>query len=261
VSPPRRRVKLLVFSLLPLVLLALTAETALRIKYFFSHNRDWSYLIAPIGGRAGETAKATIWTYVKAAPSATSPATPSAGGAASPPPSAPASASTEKGAPPPASAPAAAVHATTPVATPSPPTTPASAGSPSAPATVPAAHVAQQEASRAQGSQQMVFRWQKPCTDQVVHSIERDQDMPRTWDDNCFRGDHVGKDKPVSEYRIFVVGGSTVEDAQSDAEMWTAQLRRKLPASHAGKQITVVNAGKAGYESHRVYLFRTRDVS
>ncbi len=102
---------------------------------------------------------------------------------------------------------------------------------------------------------QIVFRWQKPCTDQVVRSVELAKELPRTWDDNCFRGDHVKKDEPADEYRIFVVGGSTVEDAQSDEEMWTAQLKRRLPARHAGKTITVVNAGKAGYESHRIFLY------
>lgn len=238
----RRGFKLLVFALTPLLALTVAAEAALRVKYFISNNRDWSYLITPIGGRAGTAAHATIWTYVKTATAAASPSPPGAQPALP----AVAPASPAVGSPATVAARARREEATAAPA--------AAAVSPAAPAPA-SAPVPQAPAQAAQPPQQLVFRWQKPCVDQVVHSAELGKDLPRTWDDNCFRGDRVKKEKPGDEYRIFVVGGSTVEDAQSDEEMWTAQLKRRLPTGHAGKKVTVVNAGKAGYESHRIYLY------
>jgi hypothetical protein len=95
---------------------------------------------------------------------------------------------------------------------------------------------------------QLVFRWQAPCVDGVVHSAELQKDMPRTWDEHCFRGDRIAKQKDPDEYRIIVLGGSTVEDAQSDEEMMTAQLKRSLPPI-GSRRVTVVNAGKANFDS------------
>src|SRR5207302_11296171 len=54
------------------------------------------------------------------------------------------------------------------------------------------------------------------------------------------------------EYRVIFLGGSTVEDAQSDEEMMTAQFKRALPASHDGKRITVINAGHANFDSQTI---------
>src|SRR5438105_32380 len=42
---------------------------------------------------------------------------------------------------------------------------------------------------------QLVFRWQTPCVDGVVYSPELRKDMPRTWDEHCFRGDRVATRK------------------------------------------------------------------
>jgi lysophospholipase L1-like esterase len=105
------------------------------------------------------------------------------------------------------------------------------------------------EETREKPEDQIVFRWQTPCVDSVVHSADLQKDMPRTWDEHCFRGDRVGTRKPPGEYRIVVLGGSTVEDAQSDEEMWTAQLKRALLRADPERRITVVNAGRANFDS------------
>lgn len=96
---------------------------------------------------------------------------------------------------------------------------------------------------------QLVFRWQTPCVDSMVFSHELGKEMPRTWDGQCFRGDRVTPAKGPDEYRVVFLGGSTVEDAQSDAEMMTEQFKRALPAPPGGKRVTVVNAGKANFDS------------
>ena len=102
---------------------------------------------------------------------------------------------------------------------------------------------------------QMVFKWKKPCADSMVYSTELQRDVPRTFDDNCFRGDRVTTEKTADEYRIVFLGGSTVEDAQSDSEMWTARFKRAWPPTYLGKRVTVVNAGKSGFESRRILLY------
>ena len=96
---------------------------------------------------------------------------------------------------------------------------------------------------------QLVFRWQTPCSNSMVFSNELGREMPRTWDEHCFRGDRVTPAKNPDEYRVVFLGGSTVEDGQSDAEMMTEQFKRALPASASGKRVTVVNAGKANFDS------------
>jgi hypothetical protein len=96
---------------------------------------------------------------------------------------------------------------------------------------------------------QLVFRWQTPCVNSMVFSNELGKEMPRTWDEHCFRGDRVTSAKSPDEYRVVFLGGSTVEDGQSDAEMMTEQFKRALPAPASGKRLTVVNAGKANFDS------------
>jgi len=96
---------------------------------------------------------------------------------------------------------------------------------------------------------QLVFRWQTPCVNSMVFSPELGKEMPRTWDEHCFRGDRVRPAKNPDEYRVVFLGGSTVEDGQSDAEMMTEQFKRALPPSASGKRLTVVNAGKANFDS------------
>jgi hypothetical protein len=69
--------------------------------------------------------------------------------------------------------------------------------------------------------------------------------MPFTWDANCFRGDSVTTAKLPGEYRVFVVGGSTVEDAQPDVDMWTRKLKEELN----DPRIKVINAGQTNMGS------------
>ncbi len=107
---------------------------------------------------------------------------------------------------------------------------------------------------------QMVFKWRTPCVNQTVYSTELHKDMPRTWNEHCFRGDSVKPQKDPDEYRVIFLGGSTVEDAQSDVEMMTAQVKRALPQRHGEKRISVVNAGRAGFESARILLYWTYQV-
>jgi hypothetical protein len=106
----------------------------------------------------------------------------------------------------------------------------------------------------------MKFKWVRPCRDREVFSLHYQKPMPYTWDANCFRGDSVMPPKPAGEIRIFVVGGSTVEDAQPDIDMWTGQLKNQL----ADPRVKVINAGQtamgsgmmtAMYES-RLSLFK-----
>jgi len=102
---------------------------------------------------------------------------------------------------------------------------------------------------------QLVFRWQTPCINSMVFSNELGREMPRTWDEHCFRGDRVTPAKNPDEYRVVFLGGSTVEDGQSDAEMMTEQFKRALPLSASGKRVTVVNAGKANFDSRVIRTY------
>jgi hypothetical protein len=97
-------------------------------------------------------------------------------------------------------------------------------------------------------SNQMEFKWVRPCRDREVFSQHYQKPMPFTWDANCFRGDSVTTAKPAGEIRIFVVGGSTVEDAQPDIDMWTRQLKLQLN----DPRIKVVNAGQTNMASSRM---------
>jgi hypothetical protein len=99
--------------------------------------------------------------------------------------------------------------------------------------------------------QQIIFTWPKPCEDRMVYSVALGRAMPRTWDENCFRGDRLRHDKQPGEYRIFFVGGSTVEDAQSDEEMMTTWFKRALRLDVPGP-VAVVNAGRAGFDSRDI---------
>lgn len=104
-------------------------------------------------------------------------------------------------------------------------------------------------ADRARSEDQLEFQWQTPCGNNMVYSAALRKEMPRTTDEHCFRGDRVTPHKGADEYRVFVLGGSTVEDAQSDDEMMTAQLKRSLPSTYQQRHVTVVNAGRANFDS------------
>jgi hypothetical protein len=171
------------------------AEAAVRVKYFFAHDRNWYYLTTPF--IRGALTAPERWNYVR--PDTASPS--------------------------PAAAPGAAAASAT------------ASGITTAP------------------GGQMVFNWKKPCVDTMVFSTELQRDMPRTFDDNCFRGDRVEVAKRPDEFRIVFLGGSTVEDGQSDPEMMTTQFKRTLPPLTDGRKVTVVNAGKVGFESRRILLY------
>lgn len=91
----------------------------------------------------------------------------------------------------------------------------------------------------------MKFKWVRPCRDREVFSRHYQKPMPYTWDANCFRGDSVTTAKPAGEIRVFVVGGSTVEDAQPDVDMWTRQLKNTLNDA----RVKVINAGQTAMGS------------
>ena len=106
------------------------------------------------------------------------------------------------------------------------------------------------------------FRWQAPCVDTKVFSSERQQELPRTWSADCLRGpDRVSRQKPSQEFRILILGGSTVEDAQSDEEMWATVFKRRFPPTYQDKAVTVVNGGRAGFDSKRVSILLGPDGS
>src|SRR5574342_202989 len=97
----------------------------------------------------------------------------------------------------------------------------------------------------AASADQMKFKWVRPCRDREVFSQHYQKPMPFTWDANCFRGDSVTPSKPAGEFRIFVVGGSTVEDAQPDIDTWTRRLKDQLN----DPRVKVVNAGQTNMGS------------
>ena len=75
-----------------------------------------------------------------------------------------------------------------------------------------------------------------------------------------FRGDPVSQSKPPGEFRIFLLGGSAVEDKQPDVDMWTTHLRNTLRDPFA----KVVNAGQSGMGSTTavaVYDYKIRRFS
>jgi hypothetical protein len=128
-------------------------------------------------------------------------------------------------------------------------TTPIGRGSAFAPTTASAAPSTPPAGEDGGSDNQLVFRWQTPCVNTMVFSAELHKEMPRTWDEHCFRGDRVMPAKDPGEYRVVFLGGSTVEDGQSDVEMMTEQFKRALPPSANGGRVTVVNAGKANFDS------------
>jgi hypothetical protein len=198
--PRGRAIRFTLFSLIPVLMLLATAEAIVRVRYFFGHDRDTSYLTTPFRRRFAAADRAALFTPAAGAPSQ---GTPSGG----------------NGVPSPASGGGAA------------------------------------SAGQAPSGGQIVFAWQKPCVDQTVFSTDLQRSMPRTWNQNCFRGDAVTMEKPADEYRIVFLGGSTVEDAQSDTETMTAQFKSLLPERYLEKGITVVNAGRAGFEAKRIAMY------
>ncbi|MGH7617725.1 MAG: SGNH/GDSL hydrolase family protein [Gemmatimonadaceae bacterium] len=64
------------------------------------------------------------------------------------------------------------------------------------------------------------------------------------------RGDSLAMPKPANEYRVFMIGGSTVECMYlDDTEAVTAVLQRGLGRTADGRVVKVYNAGKSGDRS------------
>ena len=188
----RRFLKRVVWSLIPVLVLLTSAELVVRLKYFFDHKRDWYYLTIPY--RVTDT-QALDHAFFKLPEKALEEAAAAASKEAAPNTPAPSAPAQKPAAVPAAAAPTVAVD---------------SAAAPAA------------------SADQMKFKWVRPCRDREVFSQHYQKPMPFTWDANCFRGDSVTTAKPAGEFRIFVVGGSTVEDAQPDIDMWTRQLKLQL---------------------------------
>lgn len=208
----RRLLKRLVWSFIPVLVLLGSAEIVVRLKYFFAHKRDWYYITMPY--RLTDTQALTHAFYKQpdaALAEAAAKVTAAAAVSAAKPSATPATA---------ANAPASAVAQT----------------SVAPPAAVPA---------KPGSSDQMEFKWVRPCRDREVFSQHFQKPMPFTWDANCFRGDSVTTAKLPGEYRVFVVGGSTVEDAQPDVDMWTRKLKEELN----DPRIEVINAGQTNMGS------------
>jgi hypothetical protein len=212
----KRFVKRVVWSLLPVLLLLMSAEIVVRLKYFFMHKRDWYYLTMPY---RGQDTQALNHAFFKLPESALAEAAAKAKAQ-------PAAASRGSAASSTASAPSAEAAS-------------------SAASSLPAPGSADTASS---SSDQMKFKWVRPCRDREVFSLHYQKPMPYTWDANCFRGDSVTTFKPVGEIRVFVVGGSTVEDAQPDIDMWTRQLKNTL----ADPRVKVVNAGQTAMGSGKM---------
>jgi hypothetical protein len=204
------------FTLIPTFLLVLAAETTVRLKYFFAHGHEWGYLTTPFRRVVAPNPQPTEHPRTprvapQAAPAVSQDEPKDRGGVA-------------RIAPSPA---------------------PVSQDERKNRGVV--ARVARQPAS-AVSQDQMVFKWQTPCMNTVVYSAELRKVMPRTYDEHCFRGDRVPRQKEPGEYRIVFVGGSTVEDRQSDAEMMTTQFKSALRPTVQGRT-SVINAGRAGLDS------------
>lgn len=193
--------------MIPVLVLLGGAEAVVRVKYFLAHKHDWNYITMPF--RVQDT-QALNHAFFKLPEKALADAAKAA-------PSAPAPGAAPNGPSPAAPAAPAAARSTPP----------SDASAPSA------------------SPDQMKFKWLRPCRDREVFSLHYQKPMPYTWDANCFRGDSVTTTKAPGEIRVFVVGGSTVEDAQPDIDMWTRQLKNTLD----DPRVKVVNAGQTAMGS------------
>ena len=66
-----------------------------------------------------------------------------------------------------------------------------------------------------------------------------------------FRGDDITKDKPSDTYRIFMMGGSTMEgDLTADHQTIPAYLEKKFSEKSLTKKVQVINAGCSSCHSY-----------
>jgi len=207
--------KRVVWSLIPVLVLLLAGEVVVRLRYFYMHKYDWYYITMPWKFTDTQNLNHAFFKLPEKALA-------DAAAAAA------------------AKAPAAAAGSTTVPAAPAVATPTAAATSDATPAATPSGSDA--------SADQMKFKWVRPCRDREVFSLHYQKPMPYTWDANCFRGDTVTTFKPAGELRVFVVGGSTVEDAQPDIDMWTRQLKNNLN----DPRVKVINAGQTAMGSGKM---------
>ncbi|MGE0039754.1 MAG: SGNH/GDSL hydrolase family protein [Vicinamibacterales bacterium] len=205
--------KRLFFAMVPLCVLLLAGEAVCRVKFFLLHDHDWNYITAPFEVQDTEAMDHGISLPLRL----------------------------DEAAPPAAPGPG-QDQAAAPVAGP---------GGPAATA-APAAQAPVAAASAGPADAPLQIAWHKPCRDREVWSEQYGRLLPYTYDENCFRGDSVQTRKPADEFRVFVMGGSTVEGAQPDLETWTTRLKAQLPQEWQGRALKVVNTGHSGYGSSEV---------
>lgn len=88
----------------------------------------------------------------------------------------------------------------------------------------------------------------------VSYTFEIESDLPLmdssptfTTNNMGFRGDSLISPKPMDEYRIFLVGGSTTENLFIDDSIgFERQIQEKLQVENPAKRIKVYNSGKSG---------------
>ncbi len=108
---------------------------------------------------------------------------------------------------------------------------------------------------------QIVFNSPRPCRDREVFSQRLQRLSLVTYDAFCLRGDRVALRPSRDEYRVFVLGGSTVEDEEPDGETMVDYFKQALPQRVGRRRVTVVNAGHRSYGSSRILdQYRTKIV-
>jgi hypothetical protein len=90
-----------------------------------------------------------------------------------------------------------------------------------------------------------------PCKDRIVYSPCQGKEMPRTYNEFCWRGPSFSPEKPAGTYRIIAVGGSTCEGFYTgDEDLWTVRLERLLNENNDfGVKFELINAGSHDFYS------------
>ncbi len=95
----------------------------------------------------------------------------------------------------------------------------------------------------------LVRPWDAACKRKTVYSDARKKLITITYDDNGFRGDKISFEKITPEFRIFVLGDSTVDSLQPDPQTWSIRMKAYLPETYKHKEIRIINAGRSGFNS------------
>ena len=111
------------------------------------------------------------------------------------------------------------------------------------------------------GSSQVQIPWHPWCRDRDVFSTHYQRLMPYTYDDYCFRGDRIARAKSADEFRVFVLGDSTIEDQEPDGDTAVDYLKRALAESYDSRRVVMVNAGHRTYGSTKIVALYDDQVS